>query len=52
MKLLLTLIAGLALATSAYAEGGCGGGSCDGKKGEKGEKDTGSETATMSIVIE
>ena len=49
MKLLLTLIAGLALSTSAIAAGGgCEGGygDCDGKKDKKGK-----EAASISFII-
>ncbi len=45
MKLVLTLIAGLALATSAYA-GSCGDkGGCDGEKGDK------TEAAVTTFII-
>ncbi len=53
MKLLLTLIASLALAASSAvaSEGGCGGGSCGGKdKGKKSDKPAGGETYQSAEV--
>jgi len=49
MKILLALVAGLALASSAFAnEGGCSGGGCGGK--EKGKKTTTEGGAAIQTI--